>query len=721
MKRTKVTRRIVTFFALGSIILTAAFLFVAGYITSSTATNQVETTFANNAQFKQSGLAQVIDQSAHVVEDLFASDSALQPFNDTVSAWKQMKDEAKSKLRRIYVDENPNDKFNRHKLLKPEGERDFYHLIHSEIHPTFESVISRGAISDIALVDMEGDFVYSYKKGNDFAANINDEDLKTTSRFAVLDAQKKLNAILEANKTAEKKLKADGVSFTGLRLTADGTVSASLAKAVYWGPRPVGFVTITIDMKNIASLINSTSGIGASEKSYIVLEGATALELDNSGKVASQVNFAEGIISNAFASGRAIAFADLKSGKTQLIADKLNFLGNEILLIQSIAKSDLGAASRSMLLSLGIVGILCLIPVLALCWWGTNRLLAPLSHLAERAEALRQGNYDARFVWDKRTDEIGHLSRILSVFRDNLIERDELSKTQEQSQQKQNEKAAKLETLISNFRNEIVEALDSVAGISQSVGHAASQLTEGSQRTVGATDEAVVRSVQAAQNVGAVTDTTSKLSSSLLAVKQQLEKNSATVDACNEKARSTNEQIHNLAATSDEINKVLEMISGIAEQTNLLALNATIEAARAGESGKGFAVVASEVKALASQTSNATEQISSQISTMQTATSSAVDAVQSIAATVQEIDTETGALMEVIDNQTTAVENISSNVQSASDDTGSVQVAIEQISSETHSTKIAVDDMTTASKTLQNEATELNAVINSFLKEVAAA
>jgi len=527
--------------------------------------------------------------------------------------------------------------------------------------------------------------------------------------------------VLEANKTAEKKLKADGVSFTGLRLPGDGTVAASLAQTVYWGPRPAGFVAITIDMKNIASLINSTSGIGASEKSYIVLEGATALELDNSGKVTSQLNFAEEIISDAFANGRAVAFADLKSGNTQLIADKLNFLGNEILLVQAIAKSDLGATSRAMLLSLGIVGILCLIPVLALCWWGTNQLLAPLSHLAERAEALRQGNYDARFVWDKRTDEIGHLSRILSVFRDNLIERDELSKTQEQSQQKQNEKAAKLETLISNFRNEIVEALDSVAGISQSVGDAASQLTEGSERTVGATDEAVVRSVQAAENVGAVTDTTSKLSNSLLAVKQQLEKNSATVDACNEKARSTNEQIKNLATTSDEINKVLELISGIAEQTNLLALNATIEAARAGESGKGFAVVASEVKALASQTSNATEQISSQISTMQTATSRAVDAVQSIAATVQEIDTETGALMEVIDNQTTAVENISSNVQSASDDTGSVQVAIEQISSETQSTKIAVDDMTTASKTLQNEATELNAVINSFLKEVAAA
>lgn len=52
----------------------------------------------------------------------------------------------------------------------------------------------------------------------------------------------------------------------------------------------------------------------------------------------------------------------------------------------------------------------------------------------------------------------------------------------------------------------------------------------------------------------------------------------------------------------DQLNSILDLISGIAEQTSLLSLNAGVEAARAGKLGRGFAVAADEVRKLSENT-----------------------------------------------------------------------------------------------------------------------
>lgn len=85
------------------------------------------------------------------------------------------------------------------------------------------------------------------------------------------------------------------------------------------------------------------------------------------------------------------------------------------------------------------------------------------------------------------------------------------------------------------------------------------------------------------------------------------------IDNLNNFIKKSVDEIENLSKSSNDIEKITEIISDIANQTNLLALNAAIEAARAGEYGRGFSVVAMEIRKLSEKTQQATKDIKNSI------------------------------------------------------------------------------------------------------------
>jgi len=74
-------------------------------------------------------------------------------------------------------------------------------------------------------------------------------------------------------------------------------------------------------------------------------------------------------------------------------------------------------------------------------------------------------------------------------------------------------------------------------------------------------------------------------------------------------ASETSEAMNDIDDQVSAINDAIGIIDQIAFQTNILSLNAAVEAATAGEAGKGFAVVAQEVRNLASRSAEAANDI----------------------------------------------------------------------------------------------------------------
>ncbi len=136
------------------------------------------------------------------------------------------------------------------------------------------------------------------------------------------------------------------------------------------------------------------------------------------------------------------------------------------------------------------------------------------------------------------------------------------------------------------------------------------------------------------------------------------------VEDTSQKVKEVVSSADNMHTSSQNLQKVVGIISDISAQTNLLSLNATIEAARAGEYGRGFAVVADEVRQLAMKSRENAEQIAKNLKEFSNNVSEMTVEIQG----QSDLMTNLRALFERIEEQTAQANETSNLVQKVSED-----------------------------------------------------
>jgi methyl-accepting chemotaxis protein len=338
----------------------------------------------------------------------------------------------------------------------------------------------------------------------------------------------------------------------------------------------------------------------------------------------------------------------------------------------------------------------------------------PLSIITATIKRVAEGADNVEVPHTGRADEIGALARAIRIFQQAMDHNRNLNSQVLLDSSAREQRTRHIETSVEAFRGAITGVLRAVTDNASAMRDTAQSITKVASDANGRAVAAAGATEQASSNVFAVASAAEQLSASVAEIGRQVRQSASVVEQAGQRTEKSVTEIENLAAATQRIDGVLNLIQAIAEQTNLLALNATIEAARAGEAGRGFAVVAHEVKALAGQTAKATAEIGQNVSLIQTSTRNAVDAVREIGNAVRDINDVTSNIASAVDQQDAATREISVNAQMAAQGNEILVVNIGSLSDAIGETNKAATSVLSTSSDLTSTAEILSREVDKF-------
>jgi len=397
--------------------------------------------------------------------------------------------------------------------------------------------------------------------------------------------------------------------------------------------------------------------------------------------------------------------------------------GDKLLAIQAgVYTDDIDAAvyDHAIWIAVGGLGGLLLAGLVAFALG--RGLVRPLGAISGVMDGLAKGDMGVAIPFVEHRNEIGDISRSLAVFKNRLIDAERL-RTEREAAAAHGvaERRSAMDRIAGEFEKNVGGIVAGAASAAAEMQRSAQSLSSIATETTRQSTTVAAAAQQTAANVQTVAAAAEELSTSGQEISRQIAHSASIAQSAVAQADRTNTMVEGLLEATQKIGEVMGLIQSIAAQTNLLALNATIEAARAGEAGKGFAVVASEVKALATQTAKATEEITDQIQAIRDATGATAGAIREIGATIGQIDQIATTIAAAVEQQGGSTKEIAVSVQQAAQGTQGVMQNIAGVTQASGQVGTAAELVLGSAGELAKQSDRLKQEVDGFLATVRAA
>jgi len=374
------------------------------------------------------------------------------------------------------------------------------------------------------------------------------------------------------------------------------------------------------------------------------------------------------------------------------VYDQTQWIGALALLTSSGAVMD---NTLQVVYTLVIVYLCCIILIIPVALFFSGSMVKSILKVTASLKDVAQGEGDlTKRIEIKSKDEIGELSQWFNLFIEKLqIMISDISSSSSalsQSVQVTRKEAAD----ISNSSDQMVEITHSVTRSANEMSAGISNIS----KVVG----------QASDNLEIVASSTEEMTATINEIAKNAETARAMSNETGQIIELAGENVTQLGRDAGEINAFTESINEISEQTNLLALNATIEAARAGEAGKGFAVVAGEIKALATQTAEATQDIKAKINNIMASSDITVEEMKTISRTFGNMNDVVNDIASAIEEQSATTKEIADNTATVATGISDVNASISQFDGLTTEIAGEMDAVNQASAGMSENCTRIN-------------